>query len=195
MCFVLTVRRESLAASPCAILSAIVSTEVVISFFQNDGSVVCNPLVYSIMRGKITLTSAADASFLLNALLDGIVDHALPVVEFYSAEIAAIEREVLDRPQTKLTKELHLIQGELLLIQRVVGPMYTMITHLTEKQRDTYAFISDLTRVYLRDVLVRRMIFVRVKNMRSKPLLHRTTASRSRRTLTRSTASAMTLSI
>lgn len=115
---------------------------------------VTNPLISSIKRGKITLTKTADASFLLNALLDAVVDHALPVVEFYSAEIAAIEREVLERPKTKMTKELHLIQGELLLLQKVISPMNTMIVHLSEKNRDTYNFVSDMTRVYLRDVLV-----------------------------------------
>jgi len=87
-------------------------------------------------------------------LSDGVVDQSLPVVDYYSQEVAAMELAVLEKPKTQMTKDLHLIQGELLLLQRIVSPMQVMVAHLSEKGRDTYNFISDHTRLYNRDVLV-----------------------------------------
>ena len=56
-----------------------------------------------------------DASLLLHAVIDGIVDHALPVVAQYSSEVAELEDDIIasTRPKADATRTLHVIANEL----------------------------------------------------------------------------------
>lgn len=64
---------------------------------------------------KTLLTDSEDASFLFNCIVDGIVDHAMPLCQVYASRIAALEGIVLQqpRPKAEYTKELHLLSNDL----------------------------------------------------------------------------------
>lgn len=92
---------------------------------------------------------SSDASFLLYAMLDAIVDHCFPVLEHYGNRLEALEDEVLARPSEATIQQVHRLRRELLLLRREMWPMREVLHTL---QRESHECLHDTTRMYLRDV-------------------------------------------
>jgi magnesium transporter len=90
-----------------------------------------------------------DASYLLYALLDAIVDYCFPVLEYYGDRLQELEDLVLDRPDRATLHEIHQVKRELLLLRRAVWPMREVVNGLL---REPHECIREVTRMYLRDV-------------------------------------------
>jgi magnesium transporter len=90
-----------------------------------------------------------DASFLLYALLDAIVDHCFPILESYGDRLEAAEEQVLTGTGTEVIPQIHRLRRELLLFRREVWPMRDVIRTL---QREPHECMGETTRTYLRDV-------------------------------------------
>jgi magnesium transporter len=90
-----------------------------------------------------------DASFLVYALLDAIVDHCFPILEHFGDRLVEVEEDILERPDRATIQDVHRLRRELLLLRREVWPMREVIHVL---QRETHECMGENTRVYLRDV-------------------------------------------
>jgi magnesium transporter len=90
-----------------------------------------------------------DASFLLYTLLDAIVDHCFPILEFYGDRLEEIEAQVLSGTDKDVIPQVHRLRRELLLFRREVWPMRDVIRTL---QREPHECLGETTRTYLRDV-------------------------------------------
>jgi len=90
-----------------------------------------------------------DASFLLYALLDGIVDHYFPLLERISERLGDLEEDILDRPTGSTLEGIHRIKRELLFVRRAAWPLRELIAQL---QRDRHECLSETAQTYLRDV-------------------------------------------
>jgi magnesium transporter len=90
-----------------------------------------------------------DASFLLYALLDGIVDQYYPVLERFSERLSDIDDELLEHPSRATLQRIHAIKRELLLMRRAAWPLRDVIAQL---QRDRHECLSETAQTYLRDV-------------------------------------------
>jgi Mg2+ and Co2+ transporter CorA len=132
----------------------------VITFFQGKGGDIVTAPLYARLKQHLTLLRTSnDPSFLINSLLDAMVDFMTPVVSFYDSEICRIEVNVLETPKTLYTKQLHLIQAELNLLKRTVNQTQLLLQALAWRQGPLHEpgshlnFISRTTRVYMNDVL------------------------------------------
>jgi magnesium transporter len=90
-----------------------------------------------------------DASFLMYAMLDAIVDHCFPILEHYSDRLEELEDEVLEKPDRQVIQRIHGTKRELLLLRRAVWPMREVINSLA---REHHECLSPTTQTYLRDV-------------------------------------------
>ncbi|MBS0210138.1 MAG: magnesium/cobalt transporter CorA [Planctomycetes bacterium] len=90
-----------------------------------------------------------DASFLLYALLDRLVDEMFPILDFYSDRLEELEEAVLEKPSQETIHQVHLIKRELLTLRRTAWPMREAIGML---EREPHECISPTSRTYLRDV-------------------------------------------
>ena len=90
-----------------------------------------------------------DASFLLYALIDAIVDHLFPILDNFSERLTALEESVLMRPSRNTVTPIYRIKRELVVLRRAVWPMRDLVHQL---QREPHECLSDVTRTYLRDV-------------------------------------------
>jgi magnesium transporter len=89
------------------------------------------------------------ASFLVYSLLDAIVGHCFPVLEYCGERIEELEDLVLERSLRNTIGEIHRIKRNLLLIRRAVWPLREVVSAL---QRERHECMSEMTRVYLRDL-------------------------------------------
>jgi len=90
-----------------------------------------------------------DASFLLYAILDTLVDNLFPILEHYSDRLEDLEAAVLAYPDQQTVRQIYLTKRQLLLLRRAAWPMREVIAMLT---RESHGCLSETTRTYLRDV-------------------------------------------
>ena len=90
-----------------------------------------------------------DASFLLYALLDAIIDSYFPLLESYSERLEDLEEELLNQPSRHTLHKIHAMKRELLLIRRAAWPTRELIMQLL---RERHECLSETTRTYFRDV-------------------------------------------
>jgi magnesium transporter len=90
-----------------------------------------------------------DASFLLYAILDTIVDGMYPILEDSSQHLEEAEEAAIDQSEPQTLHSIHRIKRGLILLRRVAWPMRELISDL---QRERHECLSEVTQTYFRDV-------------------------------------------
>jgi magnesium transporter len=103
-------------------------------------------------RGKHDPRMVLDpgVDMLLHNVLDHLVDHYSPILDYLGEALDALEDEAADCPTPDLLQRIAARKRELLNLRRVIGPQREVLAQLT---RGEVPFIRESTRVYLRDVL------------------------------------------
>ncbi|KAF9952406.1 hypothetical protein BGZ72_006307 [Mortierella alpina] len=122
-----------------------------ITLFQVSGESVVNPIVERLMQTYSIVRKNDDASFLLQSVIDGIVDHAIPITDAFRMEINELETHVLALPRMKFTKELHRMTAQLSMLKRTLAPTQALVHALRGK--DERSPLTSLSRTYMRDVM------------------------------------------
>jgi magnesium transporter len=127
-------------------ISLFVGAGWVLTFQERTGD--CWDLVRDrlrVGRGRIR-TEGPD--YLFYALMDAVVDHFYPILEEYGARIELLEEAVIESPKKELVAVIHVARRDLLALRHVMWPMREAVGQL---YRDQSRFITDGTRLYLRD--------------------------------------------
>ncbi|RIA94690.1 hypothetical protein C1645_759310 [Glomus cerebriforme] len=143
-------RKQKLYVTVEQVSIFLLENDVLITIFQHSGSSVYKPILSRINQAKTLLRTAQEASLLMEAVIDGIVDLAIPIKDSYRHQIAELEGKLLIRPKMDYTRELHMISGELTILKRTLGPVQGLVTLLRE--HDEKNLISPLARTYFMDV-------------------------------------------
>jgi magnesium transporter len=128
-------------------VSMFLGRNTVLTFQETHGDV-WMPIRERICRAGSRLR-LNDASFLVYALLDAMVDHCFPILEHYGDRLEDLEDDILEDPGRHSVHEIHQIKREILLLRRQVWPMREMVLAL---QREPLVNVSETTRTYMRDV-------------------------------------------
>jgi magnesium transporter len=128
-------------------ISIFLGRKTVLTFQEQRGDV-WDPIRQRI-RVKGSRLRSNDASFLVYALLDAIVDHCFPILDYYSDRLEDLEDQVLSDPQHSVISEIHKVRRELFLLRRAAWPMREVISFL---HKESHECMSDFTRVYMRDL-------------------------------------------
>lgn len=87
---------------------------------------------------------------LLHQILDHLVDHYEPILEYLGETLDDLEEEAAIDPQAEILQRISQKKKELLTLRRVIGPQREVLAQLT---RGDVPFIREQVRVYFRDVL------------------------------------------
>jgi magnesium transporter len=90
----------------------------------------------------------AGADHLAYSLLDAIIDGYFPVLEDFGNQLAELDDEVSERPRPEVVARIHQLRNDLLLVRKSVWPHRDAVNSLV---RDPHPFISEETKIYLRD--------------------------------------------
>ncbi|EGN93721.1 hypothetical protein SERLA73DRAFT_63839 [Serpula lacrymans var. lacrymans S7.3] len=141
----------------------------VISIHPQRNLDVAAPIMSRLRQPDTTLRTSADASLLVQSLLDLVVDSALEVVDTFHEKILSLEHDVLLRPNMKVVRHLHILSGDLKLLKRTMEPIKTVIyglrrydvdrcaalvehTPSNPKAAEVVGFMSHKSKIYLADV-------------------------------------------
>ena len=108
---------------------------------------VFEPVRERIRSGRGALRKSK-SDYLAYALLDSIIDHYYPVLEELGNDIEELEDELLERPSREMVHTLHEYKRNLTQLRRYIWPLRDVVNSMLH---DNSGFISDSTRVFLRD--------------------------------------------
>lgn len=90
-----------------------------------------------------------DADYLTYTLIDAVVDHYFNIIDNIAEEMGRLEDELLKDPDEDLLNQIHKIRREIILFRKSIRPLRDALNSLI---RDESKFISENTKLYLRDV-------------------------------------------
>ncbi|KAF9114241.1 hypothetical protein BGX27_011367 [Mortierella sp. AM989] len=123
-----------------------------ITFFQVSGQSVVAPIIENISQHDFSITRRqSDVSFLLQTIMDGIVDHAIPITDAFRREINKLETQVIAMPRMSFTGELHRLSAQLAMLKRTLAPTQILVHSLRGK--DERSPLTSLARTYMADVM------------------------------------------
>ncbi|KXJ88838.1 hypothetical protein Micbo1qcDRAFT_150713 [Microdochium bolleyi] len=142
------------------------SDNCIIAFFENSADDVEEPILARLNSPDTILRKSCDASMVAQAIIDAIIDMAIPVTACYADVVADLELDVLTHPNLKHTKNLYIIISEINKMFSLINPMQALINGLRDhktKYNDQEAskalqdslegvVITPLTSTYLGDV-------------------------------------------
>jgi len=110
----------------------ILSDNTVISFFESSADDVETPILNRLSTADTILRRSCDASMLTQALIDAIIDLAIPVASAYQDVIGELELDVLTEPSIKHTTSLYVVTSEISKMRNFVSPIVNLINALRD---------------------------------------------------------------
>ncbi|VDB86235.1 unnamed protein product [Peniophora sp. CBMAI 1063] len=145
-------------------------------FMYQDGTIITfapgpdlsftTPISRRLCQAGSLLRQTADASLLLQSLLDLVADRTLEVADEYRVRIQDLKRAVLKAPEVPTVRALHVLSAEIIFRKRTMGPIKTLVSVLkdSDAKRSAVAmgrrksgqsvspYITPEAKVYLADV-------------------------------------------
>lgn len=145
----------------------ITNDNTVISFFELSADIIEKPILTRLYTPDTVLRQSCDASMVGQAIIDAVIDLAIPVATTYGDVIGDLELDILTRPNITHTKKLYIIITELNKILSFITPLVNLINalrdHKTEMSQESATIhlqdsskgviITPMTYTYLGDVL------------------------------------------
>ncbi|KAJ5939090.1 hypothetical protein N7466_002224 [Penicillium verhagenii] len=104
----------------------------VTSFFESSADDIEAPIVRRLSAPETILRQSCDASMLMQAILDAIIDLALPVTMAYQDAIGDLELEVLTDPDIDQSKSLYILTSEISVLRNSMQPIVAVINTLRD---------------------------------------------------------------
>ncbi|KAI0829495.1 hypothetical protein F5Y06DRAFT_290832 [Hypoxylon sp. FL0890] len=157
---------RSLAVMVEQVAMFITADNTVISFFEQSADDVEKPILDRLASPATLLRQSCDASMVAQAIIDAIIDMAIPVTWCYTDVLGDLELDVLTRPAIQHTKNLYILMTEINKIYNLFNPIQTLVNalrdHKTKLSQEAATkelqdpsrgvIISPMTYTYLGDV-------------------------------------------
>ena len=140
----------------------------VISFFESSAEDIETPIITRLSTQETILRRACDASMITQAIIDTIVDLAIPVCDAYQDAIGELELNVLTEADIGHTTSLYVLTSEVVQFKSNISPIVNLVNALRDHKAEpigtpglsgrppklstSSVTISPMTQVYLGDV-------------------------------------------
>ena len=139
----------------------------VISFFEHSAPEIEEPIVKRLSTEDTILRGSADGSMICQAIIDAIIDLAIPVVAAYEDAMGELELDVLRDPDIGHSQQLYILTSEIAILRNTIQPIISLINALRDHKADPVTMstmavptrktiasvtISPLAHTYLGDV-------------------------------------------
>jgi Mg2+ and Co2+ transporter CorA len=162
---------KRLAVSVEQVSIFLTSDNTVVSFFEQSADDIESPIIDRLSSPETTLRRSGDAGMVVQAIIDAIIDLAIPVTNAYRDAIDELELNVLTEPSIENTKPLYIITSEVSQFRANIYPNINLVNALRDHRSDPISAaatgasgivptlkdssgvtISALTHTYLADV-------------------------------------------
>ncbi|OCK80448.1 hypothetical protein K432DRAFT_382207 [Lepidopterella palustris CBS 459.81] len=128
--------KKKLAVSVEQVSMFITDDNTVISFFEHSAVDVEHPILTRLESPDTILRRSCDASMLVQALIDAIIDLAIPVVAAYEDAIGDLELDVLTDPSIGHCRSLYILTSELSILRGAIQPIVSLVNALRDHKHE-----------------------------------------------------------
>ena len=144
------------------------SDNTVITFFESSATDIETPIITRLNTTETILRRSSDASMLTQAIIDAIVDLAIPVTAAYTDAIGDLELDVLTEPDIHHTTNLYALTSEVVQFKSNISPIAQLLSALRDHKSEplmtpglsgrpgkissSSVTVSPMTMIYLGDV-------------------------------------------
>ncbi len=127
---------------------SMVLRENVLLTFQEREEDIFNPLRQRLRNRKGHIRRLG-ADYLAYALMDSVVDQYFRILESLGEQLETLNEELIRQPGPGALNRIHTLRNEIIYLRKSIWPLREVAGSL---QRGTAFFITDATRLYLRDL-------------------------------------------
>ncbi|KAH8790624.1 cora family metal ion transporter-like protein [Hyaloscypha finlandica] len=136
----LTKRGWAVSAEQVSIF--LTADNTVISFFQSSADDIELPILHRLATPDTILRRSCDASMMVQAVIDAIIDLAIPVTTAYQDVLGDLELDVLTEPSIKHTTALYVVTSEIAMMRNFINPIASLINALRDHK--SAAIMTDV---------------------------------------------------
>jgi Mg2+ and Co2+ transporter CorA len=114
----------------------LMADNTVISFFEHSADEVEEFILKRLKTEDTILRRSQDGSMIVQAIIDAIIDLAMPVVAAYEDVMGELELDVLDDPEIGHSQLLYLLTSELSILRNTIQPIVSLINSLRDHKSD-----------------------------------------------------------
>jgi Mg2+ and Co2+ transporter CorA len=137
--------KKGLAVSMEQVSMFLTQDNTVISFFEYSAQDIESPLVRRLQFPETVLRQSCDASMLAQAILDAIIDFAIPVTVAYQDAIGDLELDVLTDPDISQSTTLYILTSEIAILRNAIAPVAQLIGALKDHKSDAEGITNALS--------------------------------------------------
>jgi Mg2+ and Co2+ transporter CorA len=108
----------------------------VTSFFEASAKAIEDPIIRRLKSPETILRQSGDASMVLQAIIDAIIDLSLEVSGAYQDALGGLELDVLTDPDIHQAKRLYILTSEIAVLRNAVQPITSVVTALKGHKAD-----------------------------------------------------------
>jgi Mg2+ and Co2+ transporter CorA len=127
---------EDLAVSVEQVCLFLLNDNTVVSFFEQSGEEIERPIMARLNSKYTVLRRSCDASMLLQAIIDAIVDLAGPVREAYNTARKELQIAAMTHPDIRTSRALHIFGEEIDMLQNLFKPIVHLVNALRDHNAD-----------------------------------------------------------
>ncbi|KAJ4362547.1 hypothetical protein N0V83_010641 [Neocucurbitaria cava] len=111
----------------------------VISFFEHSAPDIEDMILKRLKTDDTILRRSQDSSMIVQAILDAIIDLAIPVVAAYEDAMGELELDVLEEPEIHHSQLLYMLTSELSILRNTIQPIISLINAMRDHKSDPMA--------------------------------------------------------
>lgn len=131
--------RKHLTVSVEQVSIFLLADNSVISFFEHSANDIEDMILKRLRTEDTILRRSQDSSMVVQAIIDAIIDLAMPVVAAYEDAMGELELDVLDDPEIGHSQLLYLLTSELSILRNTIQPIVSLINSLRDHKSDPLA--------------------------------------------------------
>jgi Mg2+ and Co2+ transporter CorA len=128
--------KRKLAVSVEQVSLFICADNTVISFFEHSAAEIEAPILTRLNSEDTIIRRSCDASMVVQAIIDAIIDLAIPVVAAYEDAMGELELDVLRNPDITHSQSLYILTSELSILKNTIQPVVSLINALRDHKAE-----------------------------------------------------------
>nr|POF13972.1 cobalt/magnesium transport protein cora [Quercus suber] len=136
---------EDLAVSVEQVAIFLLADNTVLSFFEHSADDIETPIYDRLASEETMLRRSCDASLLLQAIIDAIVDLAVEVKDAYNKSRKELQIDAMTNPDIKTSRALHIFGEEIDMLQNLFKPIVHLVNALRDHNSPPVASTSFLS--------------------------------------------------
>lgn len=106
------------------------------SFFEHSAEDVESPIINRLISPETLLRRTSDAGMIVQAIIDAIIDLAIPVSAAYKDAIDELELNVLTEPTIESASALYIITSEISQFRYTIFPVVNLVNALRDHKSE-----------------------------------------------------------